>query len=165
LQRSQSVDIKTGQEKWRTFCAAPIWSSPLIAGSHVYNGGNEGVLHCIDASSGKKEAHPFCVNAKIFSPPVISDSLMYFGADDGVLYCLKPELINNKQFNRYVYWDAAIGSLFFKNGVGSVLKDFLSRKGYTAVDHNQLLSIVAGHKNSGKGNIIVLVSSKLPPHF
>jgi outer membrane protein assembly factor BamB len=161
----QSVDIKTGQEKWRTFGAAPIWSSPLITGNHVYIGGNEGVLHCIDIANGKKEAHPFCVNAKIFSSPAISDSLMYFGADDGVLYCLKAELINTKQFNRYVYWDAVIGSLFFKNGVGTVIKDFLSRKGYTVVDHNKLLSVVAENKNSGKGNIIVLISSKLPTPF
>ena len=161
----QSVDINTGQEKWRAFGASPIWSSPLITGNHVYIGGNEGVLHCIDVTSGKKEAHPFCVNAKIFSSPVVSDSLMYFGADDGMLYCLRTEAINNKPFNRYTYWDQKIGSFFFKNGVGSVVKDFLSRKGFTVIDHDKLLSIVAENKNSGTGNIIVLVSSKLPAPF
>ena len=56
----QSVNIKTGEEKWRVYGAAPIWSSPLVIANHVYAGGNEGVLHSIDINTGEKQAHPFC---------------------------------------------------------------------------------------------------------
>ena len=161
----QSVNINTGKETWRTYGTAPLWSSPLIVGNHVYIGGNEGVLYCLDVATGKKEAHPFCVNAKIFSSPAVGNEFMYVGADDGALYCLKAEEINTKQFNRYVYWDQNIGAMFFKNGVGTIIKEFLVRKGYTLVDQNKLLSLVEENKNSGDGNIIVLVSSKLPASF
>jgi outer membrane protein assembly factor BamB len=161
----QSVDINTGKEAWRTYGTAPLWSSPLVVGDHVYIGGNEGVLYCMNVATGKKIAHPFCVNAKIFSTAAIDDKQMYVGADDGVMYCLKPESINTKEFNHYVYWDQHIGAMIFKNGVGTLLKDFLSRKGYTVVDHDKLLSLVDENKNSGNGNIVVLVSSKLPAAF
>jgi len=161
----QSVDTNTGKETWRTYGTAPLWSSPLVVGNHVYIGGNEGVLYCMDVATGKKIAHPFCVNAKIFSTAAVDDAQMYVGADDGVLYCLKPEALNTKEFNRYVYWDQNIGSMIFKNGVGTLLKDFLSRKGYMIIDHDKLLSLVDENKNSGNGNVIVLVSSKLPTAF
>lgn len=161
----QSIDINTGKEAWRTYGTAPLWSSPLAVGDHVYIGGNEGVLYCLDIATGKKEAHPFCVNAKIFSSPVIDETNMFIGADDGTFYCLAPEEINTKEFNHYEYWDQQIGSLFFKNGVGTLLKDFFARKGYAVVDQSKLLSVVNNNKNSGSGNVIVLVSSKLPDAF
>lgn len=161
----QSVEINTGKEAWRTYGTAPLWSSPLVVGDHVYIGGNDGVLYCLDVATGKKIAHPFCVNTKIFSSPVIENAQMYFGADDGAMYCLKAEKLNTKEFNHYVYWDQNIGSLIFKNGVGTLIKDFLSRKGYAIVDQNKLLSLVEENKNSGSGNVIALVSSKLPGAF
>ncbi|MEP7318816.1 MAG: hypothetical protein ABI921_08735, partial [Panacibacter sp.] len=78
--------------------------------------------------------------------------------------CLKPEPINNELFNRYVFWQQGNG-FNFRNGVDIIAKDFLTRKGYTAIDHDQLLSIVSEHKNSGKGNIVVLLSVPLPKEF
>jgi outer membrane protein assembly factor BamB len=161
----QNVDITTGREIWRTYGTAPLWSSPLVVGKQVYIGGNDGVLYCLDVATGKKMAHPFCVNAKIFSSPVSDDSHMYLGADDGVLYCLTPQAVSSKEYNRFVYWDQNFGSLILKNGVPGLVKDFLSRKGYSVIDHNELLALVTNHKNSGSGNIIVLVSSKLPAAF
>jgi hypothetical protein len=46
-----------------------------------------------------------------------------------------------------------------------LVKDFLSRKGYTVIDQAKLASIVEENKNSGSGNFVVLVSSKLPASF
>ena len=160
----QSVDIKTGEETWRAYGTAPVWSSPLVVGNHIYIGGNEGVLHCIDVNTGKKEAHPFCINAKIFSSPIISNDKMYVGADDGVLYCLNPESINTTTFNRYVFWESGSG-FNLRNGVDIIVKDFLSRKGFTVINREKLLSLVAENKNAGKGNIIVLISVPLPRAF
>ncbi|MEP6844508.1 MAG: PQQ-binding-like beta-propeller repeat protein [Panacibacter sp.] len=161
----QSVNIKSGEEKWRVYSAAPLWSSPLVVGNYIYIGGNEGVLHCIDIYTGEKLPHPFCINAKIFSSPVVSSEKMYLGADDGIFYCLENSAINKKKINRYVYWDKANGSLFFRNGVDMQLKDFIFRKGYTVIDQAALTSLAEEKKNSGAGNIIVFVSTKLPGSF
>jgi outer membrane protein assembly factor BamB len=161
----QSVNLKSGEEKWRAYGAAPIWSSPLVVGDYVYIGGNEGVLHCININTGQKVAHPFCIDAKIFSSPIISSNKMYFGADDGTFYCLQQQQINKQSFKRYVYWDKANGSLIFRNGVDILIKDFLSRKGYTVIDQSKLASIVDENKNAGIGNMIVFVSSRLPASF
>lgn len=90
---------------------------------------------------------------------------MFFGADDGILYCLQPQQINKKPFKRYVYWDKAKGSLMFRNSVDVLIKDFLSRKGYSVIDESKLASIVEENKNTGSGNIIVLISSHLPKAF
>lgn len=161
----QSVNIKTGEEKWRTYGAAPLWSSPLVVGNYVYIGGNEGVLHCININNGEQVSHPFCINAKIFSSAIVSHNKMYFGADDGVFYCLQQQTINKQTFKRYVYWDKANGSLFMKNGVDVLVKDFLSRKGFTVIDESKLASLIAENKDSGQGRMIVFVSSRLPATF
>jgi outer membrane protein assembly factor BamB len=161
----QSVNIKTGEEKWRTYGTAPLWSSPLVVGNNVYIGGNEGVLNCIDINTGKKQAHPFCINSKIFSSPIISDNKMYFGADNGTFYCLESTALNKKPINRYVYWDKKNGSVFLRNGVDVLVKDFFYRKGYTVIDEAKLSSLVAENKNNGDGKMIVFVSSKLPYSF
>lgn len=161
----QSVNIKTGEEKWRAYGAAPLWSSPLIVGNYVYIGGNEGVLHCLNINGGEKVSHPFCVNAKIFSSPIVSDNKMYLGTDDGAFYCLQQQQISKQTFKRYVYWDKSNGSLIFRNGVDVIVKDFLSRKGYTVIDQAKLASVVEENRNSGAGNIIVFVSSRLPGSF
>jgi eukaryotic-like serine/threonine-protein kinase len=161
----QSVNIKTGEEKWRAYGTAPLWSSPLVVGNYVYIGGYDGVLYCIDINTGKKQAHPFCINSKIMSSPVVSDNKMYIGADNGIFYCLENTVVNKKSFNRYVYWDKTNGSLLFHNGVDVLIKDFLARKGYTVVDQAKLSSLVEENKNAGSGNIIIFVSSKLPASF
>jgi hypothetical protein len=159
----QAVDLATGHEVWRTYGTAPLWSSPLVVGHDVYIGGNEGVLYCLDATTGEKRPRPFCVDAKIFSSPVVSDSLLYFGADDGSLYCLRPEKLPDTKINRYIYWQQNGGSMFLRNGVDVLLKNFLARKGYEVIGADQLLSFVSHHKDSGEGNVIVFISSKLPP--
>jgi outer membrane protein assembly factor BamB len=161
----QSVNIKTGQEKWRTYGTAPLWSSPLIVGNYVYIGGNEGVLYCIDINTGEKQAHPLCINAKIFSSPVVSNNRMYFGADNGVFYCLENTDLHKKFISHYVYWDKKNASVFLRNGVDALVKDFFYRKGYTVIDEAKLSSLVAENKNTGNGMMIVFVSSKLPSHF
>ncbi|QEC67739.1 PQQ-binding-like beta-propeller repeat protein [Panacibacter ginsenosidivorans] len=161
----QSVNIKTGQEKWRTYGTAPLWSSPLVVGNNVYIGGNEGVLYCIDINTGEKQAHPFCINSKIFSSPVVGDNKMYFGADNGLFYCLENTVINKNSLNRYVYWDKKNASIFLRNGVDILVKDFFYRKGYIVIDEKKLSSLVTENKNDGSGKVIVFVSSKLPASF
>lgn len=161
----QSVDIITGKELWRTPGGGPVWSSPVIAGNYVYVGGNEGVLRCLDVTTGKKAAHPFVANAKIFSSPVIKDSSLYIGADNGVLYCLHLSPVNTQSLNRYVYYDAASGFNFFRNGVDIAVKEYFSRKGYTVIDKSKLLSVVTNNQHTGKGNVIVFASLQLPKEF
>lgn len=161
----QSVNIQTGKENWRTYGAAPVWSSPFVVGNSIYIGGNEGLLFCINKNTGTKAAHPFVVNAKIFSSPVVADNHLYFGADDGIFYCLQKSAVNEKSFNRYVFWDAGSGYNFFRNGVDVLIKDFLMRKGYRILNRKELAGLVDSLKNKGEGNVIVFASSRVPGVF
>lgn len=158
----QSVNIQTGKENWRTYGNAPIWSSPLVSGNHVYACDNDGVVFCIDRETGKKETHPLVINAKIFSSPIISNNKMYLGADDGVFYCLQQEVIPKKSYDHFVYWDKQMGSVFLRNGVDVLVKNFLVRKGYTVISSEKLLQFVKEKRNNGDGNVIIFISSKLP---
>lgn len=161
----QSVDIKTGKEKWRTYGTAPIWSSPLVIGDDIYIGGNDGVLFCLDKKTGKKAAHPLVINAKIFSSPVVKDDYLYFGADNGTFYCLQQTTVNSKAFKRYVFWYPNTGYNFFRNGVDLLIKDFLTRKGYKVLNRKELASLVDSVKDNATGNEIVFASSRVPDEF
>jgi len=161
----QSVDLSTGKENWRATGSGPVESSPIVVGNYIYVGGNEGSLRCLDLATGKKIAHPFVANAKIFSSPALGDSLLFFGADNGILYCLQARPVQQPSLSRYVYYDAGWGFNFFRNGVDMMVKDYLSRKAYTVINKQALLSMVRDNQHSGKGHVIVFASLQLPREF
>jgi len=63
----------------------PYFSSPALSDNHVYIGGRDKGMHCIDRVNGK-QAWRFAARGRIDSSPVITKEKVVFGAMDGKLY-------------------------------------------------------------------------------
>lgn len=76
----------TGHEVWR-YSANPkgFWSTPAVVGDRIYVGGDDTLLHCVDAKSGKG-IWTFKTGAEVWSSPSVVDGQVIFGSRDGHLY-------------------------------------------------------------------------------
>jgi outer membrane protein assembly factor BamB len=158
-----ALSASTGKELWRTRTTAPVWSSALVAGNAVYMPCNDGVLYCLDLTSGSMKPHPFVVDDKIFSSPALSDSLLFYGSDDGRLYCLKQSQALSLKYNHSVYWDKPIQYNATRASNGLLVKKFLNLKGYASLDGDKLLQLAKS--DSTQHNIVVFATEFLPSAF
>ena len=77
-----------GREVWRYGGnALGYWSTPAVADGRVHVGGEDGVLHTIDAGTGKA-LWTFKTGDGIWSSPSVVDGKLIFGSRDFNLYCL-----------------------------------------------------------------------------
>jgi outer membrane protein assembly factor BamB len=82
------VDIKTGQERWRTEVGGPISSSPTLTDSHLlYIGSADRCLYVLDVESGV-ERWKFKTEGAVNSAAVVHGEVVFFGSDDGHLYAV-----------------------------------------------------------------------------
>jgi outer membrane protein assembly factor BamB len=63
----------------------PYFSSPALSDNHVFIGGRDKGMHCIDRVKGK-QVWRFSARGRIDSSPVITKEKVVFGAMDGKLY-------------------------------------------------------------------------------
>jgi len=77
----------TAQPRWTFDAGVPIWSSPAFAGSRVYFGSNDGVVHALEAASGR-QAWKFATGGAVLARPLITDRHIYIASDDGFVYKL-----------------------------------------------------------------------------
>ena len=81
-------DRDNGREVWRYSANKHgYWSTPAVAGNRIYVGGDDGRMHCINASSGKP-VWRFKARAAIWSSPCVVDGKVIFGGRDSYLYML-----------------------------------------------------------------------------
>lgn len=70
---------------WTFDAGSPLWAGATYADGVVYAGGVDGVLHALDARTGK-ERWSFRAGGPIRSLATVSEGSVFFQGDDGVLY-------------------------------------------------------------------------------
>ena len=83
-----SLDITTHQVQWTFHTGDLITSSPAIAGTVIYVGGQDGYLYAIDRTTGEK-LWDIAAGDKITSSPALAGGMVYIGSEDGKLYAFK----------------------------------------------------------------------------
>jgi outer membrane protein assembly factor BamB len=77
-----------GREIWRyTGNTKGYWSTPTVADGRVHVGGEDGLMHTVDAKSGAP-LWTFPTGDGIWSSPSVVDGKVIFGSRDFHLYCL-----------------------------------------------------------------------------
>ena len=82
-----SFNKKTGSRIWK-FKTVRALSSPSVAGSVLYFGGNDKNLYALDIESGE-ELWRFKTKGEIETSPAIDKGVVYFGSNDGYMYALE----------------------------------------------------------------------------
>ena len=72
---------------WTFDAGSPLWAGPTLAAGLVYAGGEDGQLHAVDATTGRKH-WSFKAGGKLRTRPTVAAGAVLFQADDGFLYKL-----------------------------------------------------------------------------
>ena len=62
-------------------------TAPVAVGGRVWFAAPDGIVHCLDAATGK-EQWTFATAGLVFASPTIADGRVYVGGGDGRVYCL-----------------------------------------------------------------------------
>ena len=94
-----AFDLENGSIIWnyrhKNF---PYFSSPGVSSDHVFIGGRDKGLHCINRISGKQKWR-FSARGRIDSSPVVSKDKVIFGSMDGKLYIIST--LTGKELSSY----------------------------------------------------------------
>jgi len=77
-------------EAWRIKKGAPDVPSPLIHDGLVYLGRENGLLHCVDAKTGKQIYESVLHRDRYRASPVFADDKVYITSRDGTFSVIKP---------------------------------------------------------------------------
>jgi outer membrane protein assembly factor BamB len=72
---------------WTYAAGAPLWAGASFAAGYVYAGGEDGVLHALDAATGEKR-WTFAAGGPIRARARVAGEDVYLPADDGFVYKL-----------------------------------------------------------------------------
>lgn len=75
---------------WTFASSGAITAEPAIAGKAVYVGTARGILHCLDAGTGK-ERWQFTTKDAITAAPAVRGDSVYVSSNDGRLYALRAD--------------------------------------------------------------------------
>jgi|GEM_PF-498860 len=93
----RAIDVQNGQIRWQFEVGGPIQNAPIISGSTVYFGCDDGYLYALHADSGELK-WKYLINSSIRSSPVIANGILYVGADDGYLYAFASDEVIGTNF-------------------------------------------------------------------
>jgi outer membrane protein assembly factor BamB len=82
-----ALDRATGKEVWNFATDGKVDSSPVVAGSRVYVGSQDGNLYVLELATGK-ELQRVRLDGPISASPAVSDGFLVIGTERGTVYCL-----------------------------------------------------------------------------
>ena len=99
LRRDRQSDSQIQQEEWEKTIEGAIIGGPILTGSRLLVGSEDGRFYCFDATNGDRiwtyETQGRTVGKgkerRIWSTPAVADGVAYFGAMDGYLYAVSVE--------------------------------------------------------------------------
>ena len=77
-----------GGMRWRRSLGAAIVSEATIGREHLFVGATNGVLYCLNRSTGKT-VWKFQTQGTIVSRPVLADGMLFVTSMDGSVYALR----------------------------------------------------------------------------
>jgi outer membrane protein assembly factor BamB len=80
------VDRAAGKSLWKFATRGRIESSPVVAGSKVVFGSDDGTLYVVSLEEGK-ELWSYEIGQAVASSPAVADEKIVIGSDDGSVYC------------------------------------------------------------------------------
>lgn len=73
---------------WTFKADGPVTAEAAIAGGRIYVGTNKGILHCLEAATGR-EVWRFAAKDAIAAAPAVGRDRLFVAANDGRLYALR----------------------------------------------------------------------------
>jgi outer membrane protein assembly factor BamB len=83
-----SVNLITHQIQWTFSTNGDVVSSPAVAGTVVYVGGEDGNFYAVDSTTGE-ELWNYATGGMVTSSPAVDNGMVYVGSDDGKLYAFE----------------------------------------------------------------------------
>jgi outer membrane protein assembly factor BamB len=71
------LDAKTGKPYWTHDMLAACWSSPLIAGEHIYISDEDGEVTIMKLSKEKEEVAAINMGNSVYSTPIVANGVLY----------------------------------------------------------------------------------------
>jgi outer membrane protein assembly factor BamB len=81
-----AIVATTGRAAWTFTTRARVESSPLIVGTRVFVGSNDGNLYELDLATGKK-TWEFTAGSPLSASPAAANGALVIGSQDGAVYC------------------------------------------------------------------------------
>jgi len=73
------LDAKTGKPHWTHDMLASSWSTPLIAGEHVYIGNQDGAVFVFKVSPKKELVSENNMDVAVYNTPVVANDVLFIG--------------------------------------------------------------------------------------
>ncbi len=73
------LDAKTGKPHWTHDMLASSWSTPLIAGEHVYIGNQDGAVFVFKVSPEKEPVSENNMDVAVYNTPVVANGVLFIG--------------------------------------------------------------------------------------
>jgi outer membrane protein assembly factor BamB len=160
-----AVNLVTGKEIWRFRTRNIVWASPTIVGDLVYVPCCDGILHILNARTGKKVSeHRTANNMSIFSSPVFADSAIIMATDEGAVLSLKGRSHTDREdkfVKKYVLWTDVVPA-YFRNGMDVRIRDYFVDNGYQVIDTLGVIRIMTDPMQTREGTTIVVASPVIP---
>jgi eukaryotic-like serine/threonine-protein kinase len=97
-----AVHATRGAVAWTFDAGSEVWSSPVVDGTTLFVGSDDGVLHALDLITGK-EAWSVKTDGPVRARPAVAGGVVYVTSDDGSLYAVR-EKTGKK------VWTTAVGT-------------------------------------------------------
>ncbi|HSR43077.1 MAG TPA: PQQ-binding-like beta-propeller repeat protein, partial [Longimicrobiales bacterium] len=152
----QAVDAETGREAWRFETPSSVWTSPAVAAGVLYVGDNAGFLRALDRDTGE-ELWSFGTGGRMQSSPVPDGGRVFVGSDDGGVYALG----EGEPVRRAVFWDSSYVKASWYRGHRE-LRDYLSARGYSATDAEELEAFIRARIEDGAPSVVVFAMDAAP---
>jgi outer membrane protein assembly factor BamB len=110
--RAAAKDLPAPKPVWTFEAGAALWAGPTFADDALYAGDQDGVVHALDARTGK-ERWSFKTGGAVRTRPTVAADALYVQADDGYLY--KIGAADGKERWRVAVVDKPVERLPFDN--------------------------------------------------
>lgn len=157
----RALDRESGNEAWVVSAGAPVFSSPVLAGSVLHVGQGDGDLAAYDATTGE-ELWSYRTGGGIWATPLVRHGRIYVGSDDRFVYALAGT--GGPAVERAVFFDEELRrrSVFGSEEPHLRARDFFVARGYELLNSGTLAEFVEARLDDRAPSVVVFAMDALP---